>query len=146
MRSVVVRAVVYWQYFSKCSIFHGWCNFCPSSISRWQIPFFCHEAILQGPSQLGPSFPCEGSLVAPITFLKMRSPTQKSLCLTFKLQCLVIRFWYYANLCSAVALTSSTKSSYKRIASLFLLSLWFPTLQLMSSTSTGMTVSLSYAS
>ena len=146
MMSVVLRTIIYWQYFFKCSVFHGWCNFCPSNISRWQVPFLCHEAILQGPSQLGHSFPQEGSLVVPVTFFKTRSPTWKSLCLTLELQCLAMKFQYCANLCLAITLTSSTKSSCKRIALLFLLSSWFPTLQLMSSTLAGMTTSLPYAS
>ena len=146
MRSSVVGGVIYWQYFFRCSVFHGWCNFCPSSVSRWQVPLLCHNVILQGPSQLGPSFPQEGSLVAPITFFKTRSLTWKSLCLTLELQCLAMRSWYHANLYSAVALTSSTKSSCKCIASLFLLWSWFSTLQLVSLTSAGIMALLLYAS
>ena len=146
MRSVVLHAIVYWQYFFKCFVFHGWCNFCLSSVSRWQVPFLCHKAILQSPSQLGSSFPQEGSLVVLVTFLNTRYPTWKSLCLTLELQCLAKRFWYRANLCSAVTLTSTTKSSCRCIASSFLLSSWFPTLQLVSPTSARMTASLSYAS
>ena len=84
--------------------------------------------------------------MAPVTFLKTRSPTWKSLCLTLELQCLAIRFWYHANLCLVIALTSSIRSNYRCIALSFLLSLQFFTLQLVSHTSAGMTASLPYAS
>ena len=57
-----------------------------------------------------------------------------------------MRFWYRVNLFLAVTLALSIKSSYRRIASLFLLSLWFSTLKLVSSTSVGIIVSLPYAS
>ena len=146
MRSVALHAIIYWQYFLRCSVFHGWCNFCPFRISRWQVPFLCHEVILQGPLQLGLSFPQEGSVVAPVTFFKTRSPTWKSLCLTLELQCLAMRSQYRASLYSTASLTSFTSSSCRCMASPFLFSSQLSTLQLVSPTSTGITTSLPYAS
>ena len=146
MRSGVLRTIIYWQYFLICSTFHGWCNFCLSSVSRWQVPFLCHEVILQDLSQLGLSFPWEGSFMVPVTFLKTRSSTWKSLCLTLELQCLAMRSWHRASLYSVVVLTSSTRSSYRCMASSFLFSSWLSTLQLVSSISAGIFASLPFAS
>ena len=70
MKSVTLPAIIYWQYFLRCLVFHGWCNFCPSSISRWYsnlevsmsdsgVVVLGHEVLLQSE----PLFSCRPDFV-----------------------------------------------------------------------------------